>query len=80
MMKYFCALFCACVTMLSAEPIPTKTQIANQFGKLPLRFEANAGQTDARVRFLARGAGYTVFFTGTEAVVAATLAYVGQVR
>jgi hypothetical protein len=36
----------------------------------PLAFEANRGQTDPRVRFVARGAGYTVFLTGTEAVVA----------
>ena len=38
------------------------------YGKLPLSFEANQGQTDARVRFLARGGGYTVFLTDDEAV------------
>src|ERR1700722_12215580 len=37
------------------------------YGKLPLTFEENAGQTDARVRFLARGAGYTVFLTDRDA-------------
>lgn len=36
--------------------------------KLPLSFEANAGQTDARVHFLSRGAGYALFLTGNEAV------------
>lgn len=36
----------------------------------PLAFEANAGQTDPQVRFVARGAGYTVFLTPTEAVLA----------
>lgn len=36
----------------------------------PLAFEANRGQADPQVRFLARGAGYTVFLTGAEAVVA----------
>jgi uncharacterized repeat protein (TIGR01451 family) len=35
-----------------------------------LRFEPNAGQTDARVRFLARGTGYSVFLTASEAVLA----------
>jgi hypothetical protein len=40
------------------------------FGKLPLRFEANQGQTDERVRFLARGGNYTAFFTPEEAVFA----------
>jgi len=34
----------------------------------PLSFEVNRGQTDARVRFLSRGSGYTLFLTGTEAV------------
>ncbi len=37
------------------------------YGKIPLTFEENAGQTDARVRFLARGAGYTVFLTDRDA-------------
>src|SRR5205085_407570 len=37
---------------------------------LPLSFEANTGQTDPRVTFLARGQGYTVFLTPTEAVLA----------
>lgn len=36
--------------------------------KQPLRFEANAGQTDPRVNFLARGNGYTLFLTGGDAV------------
>src|SRR5262249_7736387 len=29
----------------------------------PIRFEANAGQTDERVRFVGRGAGYGLFLT-----------------
>jgi hypothetical protein len=40
------------------------------YGKLSLNFEVNRGQTDDRVRFLARGAGYTIFLTNDEAVVA----------
>lgn len=36
--------------------------------RLPLRFEANHGQTDPRVKFLARGQGYTLFLTPSEAV------------
>jgi hypothetical protein len=38
------------------------------YGKLPLRFEANQGQTDQQVKFLARGHGYSLFLTGSEAV------------
>jgi hypothetical protein len=33
-------------------------------GKLPLVFEPNVGQTDSRVKFLARSSGYTAFLTG----------------
>jgi len=35
---------------------------------LPLFFEPNQGQTDARVKFLARGSGYGLFLTANEAV------------
>src|SRR5262249_609792 len=37
-------------------------------GKLPLYFEANAGQTDAQVRYLSRGPGYNLFLTDAAAV------------
>ena len=33
------------------------------FGRLPLTFEANHGQTDPKVNFLSRGKGYTAFLT-----------------
>src|SRR5262249_32321608 len=35
---------------------------------LPLIFELNAGQTSPAVRFLSRGAGYTLFLTPAETV------------
>jgi hypothetical protein len=38
------------------------------YGKLPLAFEKNLGQTDEQVKFLSRGAGYTLFLTESEAV------------
>lgn len=47
--------------MLSASPR------AHAFMR-PLLFEANAGQTDARVRFLARGQGYAMFLTDDGAL------------
>lgn len=40
------------------------------YGHLPLIFEPNQGQTDAHVRFLARGSGYSLFLTAQEAVLA----------
>lgn len=38
------------------------------YGDLPLAFEPNQGQTDAQVRFLARGHGYSLFLTRDGAV------------
>jgi hypothetical protein len=46
--------------------LPTPARL--NYGQLPLRFEANQGQTAASVRFLARGNGYALFLTETEAV------------
>ena len=45
-----------------------RQQVVKDYGNLPLSFEANQGQTDDRVKFLARGNGYTLFLTSTEAV------------
>ena len=45
-------------------------RLVEAYGKLPLSFEINRGQTDARVKFLSRGSGYTLFLTGNEAVLA----------
>ena len=41
-----------------------------EYGKLPLNFEANQGQSDGRVVFLGRGKGYTLFLTKGEVVLA----------
>ena len=38
-------------------------QFGSNYGQLPLTFEANHGQTDARVKFLSRGKGYIAFLT-----------------
>ena len=51
-----------------AAPTKNQTRLVASYGKLPLSFEANQGQTDSRVRFLARGGGYTIFLTDNEAV------------
>ncbi len=48
----------------------TQLKVEESYGKLPLSFEANRGQTDERVNFLARGPGYSLFLTSGEAVLA----------
>src|SRR5271157_1600904 len=45
-------------------------QLAANYGKVPLGFEANEGQTDPRVKFLSRGRGYSLFLTGDGPVLA----------
>jgi hypothetical protein len=47
-----------------------RARLVNTYGKLPLSFEANRGQTDRRVKFVSRGQGYTLLLTPTEAVLA----------
>ncbi len=63
-----CALLLASVLILAAGSAPTHPQTLNSYGKLPLSFEPNHGQIDSQVKFFARGAGYTLFLTPTEAV------------
>jgi hypothetical protein len=46
----------------------TQPLINEAYGKLPLNFEANRGQTDSQVKFLARGSGYNLFLSPQEAV------------
>lgn len=44
--------------------------IARSFGRIPLSFDANRGQTDPRVKFLANGPGYRLSLTSREVVLA----------
>src|SRR5487761_1662043 len=46
---------------------PSTAAAANQLAALPLRFEANRGQSDGRVRFLSRVGSSMVFLTATGA-------------
>jgi hypothetical protein len=41
----------------------------NAYGKLPLSFEENVGQTAQEVRFVSHGTGYGLFLTSQEAVI-----------
>jgi len=62
------------VTASPTEPTPPREENVNQasltaaYSKLPLSFEINHGQTDAQVKFLARGDGYRLFLTSSEVV------------
>ena len=54
----------------SDASLKARVRLGENYGKLPLRFEPNQGQTDKHVHFLSRGPGYALFLTGDEAVLA----------
>ncbi len=55
---------------VQAMSSPTSQKALATYSRLPLMFEPNQGQTDARVKFLARGSGYGLYLTSHEAVLA----------
>lgn len=60
-------------TVPVGAPLPGPVQrekIRASYGKLPLSFEANQGQTDPRVRFLTHSGAFSLFLTSDEAVMA----------
>src|SRR5579862_3175639 len=59
----------ASATRQQALP-PDHARILARMVSQPLAFEANQGQTDPQVKYLARGNGYTVFLTANDAVFA----------
>ena len=46
------------------------TRVRQKYGLLPLSFEANRGQADARVQFLARNSAYSVYLAADEIALA----------
>jgi Tol biopolymer transport system component len=53
---------------LSASDAAAQRSARQAYGRMPLSFEANQGQTDAQVKYLAHGPGYNLFLTPNEAV------------
>src|SRR5229473_2058258 len=51
-----------------ALPKAAQPRALEGYGRLPLIFEANQGQTNPQAQFLSRGSGFTLFLTSTEAV------------
>src|SRR2546425_6195525 len=54
----------------ASEEIPevNEQRLLETYGKLPLSFEANQGQTDSQVKFLSRRGSHCLFLSSTEAV------------
>jgi hypothetical protein len=54
----------------ASQPVTpaVRGRVQANFAALPLAFEENKGQTDAQVEYMARGNGYTLFLTASDAV------------
>ena len=64
------ALLSSAALLFSANPARTSSvsevagaRLRENYGKLPLSFEENRGQTDAHVKFLSQGNGYTLLLS-----------------
>jgi hypothetical protein len=53
-----------------APALSARGRVQASMATLPLAFEANQGQTDPQVKYMARGNGYTVFLTANDTVFA----------
>ncbi len=51
-----------------ADTKAAKAKAQEAYGQLPMGFEQNGGQTDARVDYLARGQGFSLFLTPSQSV------------
>jgi Beta-propeller repeat len=63
----------AAMAVHATSPKLDTPHLVSGFGHLPLSFEPNVGQSDPRVRFLARGGGYTLFLTDSGPVMSLTI-------
>jgi hypothetical protein len=67
----FAAKSAAVASNASVKVSPADSlRVAEQFGKLPMSFAPNQGQSAPEVKFVSRGPGYDLFLTGQEAVMA----------
>jgi hypothetical protein len=64
------AFFVRLALRTSTPAISGKVVALNNYGRLPLSFEANHGQADEQVQFISRGRNYSLFLTSSEAVLA----------
>src|SRR6476469_8026453 len=50
-------------SVVPSAPGTHQPTLSRGFGSLPMTFEENVGQADARIKFMARGAGYQLYLT-----------------
>lgn len=69
-LRLLSALLPAALLLVPGAAQSAEVPAASVLGRSPLAFEPNLGQSDPQVRYLARGAGYALFLTRDEAVLA----------
>src|SRR5260370_23169016 len=80
-LHFYCLLLLTCARGQTVAPAThprtpaQRATIVEGYGRLPLTFEANQGQTDPQVKFVSRGARYNLFLTTSEAVLALTTTF-----
>ncbi len=67
-MAWSASALAASMQVTAPKAADLKADAKAQYGQVPISFESNRGQTDAQVRFLSRGPGYSLFLTPAEAV------------
>ena len=65
MRNLFPALLLVFLFVFRSSAIADTAQIAESYGKIPLAFTLNQGQTDSRVKFTTSGNGCSMFFSPT---------------
>jgi hypothetical protein len=55
-------------TKFLESSLTNESRVRKNLNQMPMNFTLNQGQADARVKFTARGRGYSLFLTPTEAV------------
>jgi hypothetical protein len=63
---WIAAVLSAGATLCDAAPV--RPRAVKGYGNLPLSFEVNRGQSGDDVKFLARGAGFSLFLAHREAI------------
>src|SRR6266480_3536730 len=56
--------------LYAADPPAGQITVSENYGRIPLHFEANQGQAGEAVKYLSRGQGYTLYFGSTEVALA----------
>ncbi len=55
-------------TKFFESSLTNESRVRKNLNQMPMNFTLNQGQNDSRVKFTARGRGYSLFLTSTEAV------------